>query len=380
MNFLGNFLTRFNLRLKNRNTSIYWFILANTFLVLYLFSFSHSPIFFVILTSALLVLLVLALQLNLVWFIYPFVVFLLIFLYNVKDLTWDAVSFELMAFYDFNSSLKGAYWDYAKFPSFIYGFASYYGEIYISLVYGISVLLYMITLADSFRPNRKSDIFVFLFFCLISFGLIRYIFHIAKGDLLSLSFSLLSLKFFLNSIGRKRQVVVELVNIFIFAFLAIASKSSMFVFLLPQLVYSFVLLLRNISISKTYVLFYLLFFGFFSNLAYIQNLVNYGQIFDNQSSADALGKYSLLGQILFSGPSVLLEGITRIKMILVFLILFVIIRVLTSPIRPRTFFSLWFLSSIFFVPYLLLHGWENQENFRLISFPILASLLCVRGK
>ncbi|MCG6142086.1 hypothetical protein LFX27_15915 [Leptospira mtsangambouensis] len=368
------------MRLKNRNTSIYWFILANTFLVLYLFSFSHSPIFFVILTSALLVLLVLALQLNLVWFIYPFVVFLLIFLYNVKDLTWDAVSFELMAFYDFNSSLKGAYWDYAKFPSFIYGFASYYGEIYISLVYGISVLLYMITLADSFRPNRKSDIFVFLFFCLISFGLIRYIFHIAKGDLLSLSFSLLSLKFFLNSIGRKRQVVVELVNIFIFAFLAIASKSSMFVFLLPQLVYSFVLLLRNISISKTYVLFYLLFFGFFSNLAYIQNLVNYGQIFDNQSSADALGKYSLLGQILFSGPSVLLEGITRIKMILVFLILFVIIRVLTSPIRPRTFFSLWFLSSIFFVPYLLLHGWENQENFRLISFPILASLLCVRGK
>ncbi|TGL26826.1 hypothetical protein EHQ45_19230 [Leptospira bourretii] len=162
--------------------------------------------------------------------------------------------------------------------------------------------------------------------------------------------------------------------------MAIASKSSMFVFLLPQLVYSFVLLLRNISISKTYVLFYLLFFGFFSNLAYIQNLLNYGQIFDNQSSADALGKYSLLGQILFSGPSVLLEGITRIKMILVFLILFVIIRVLTSPIRPKTFFSLWFLFSIFFVPYLLLHGWENQENFRLISFPVLASLLCVRGK
>ena len=289
-----------------------------------------------------------------------------------QPLGWDAASFELQGYYDWKNGLRGAYWDYSKLPSMLFGFGYTLGRDAYRLVYALQIVLLALGLSQVTVGQRNG-----LFFLIVTWVMINVLpqlFEHGKGDVLVLGFSLVALAF--APIREDHPHLGRHWIIFLlFSSLAIAAKLSAVIAMLPLFLASLCLgkpieCLRKAGfwiISAAIVA-----LGNFSTFFY--NLFHYGSVLDFESAR--LGKgFSLINHL----PDLLKGALNFPPNPLAATILLVALLGLESlffrkhPIQQRIR-NATLIASLLLNPLVMLFDFRASTNFRLIAFPLLGIL------
>ena len=289
-----------------------------------------------------------------------------------QPLGWDAASFELQGYYDWRNGLRGAYWDYSKLPSMLFGFGYAVGRDAYRLVYALQIVLLALGLSHVTVGKRNG-----LFFLIVTWMMINVLpqlFEHGKGDVMVLSFSLVALAF--APIREDHPHLARHWIIFLlFSSLAIAAKLSAVIAMLPLFLASLWLgkpieCLRKAGfwiISAVVVA-----LGNFSTFFY--NLFHYGSVLDFESAR--LGKgFSLINHLpdLLKGALNFPPNPLAATILLVGLLGLESLFFRKHPIQVRIR-NATLIASLLLNPLVMLFDFRASTNLRLIAFPLLGIL------
>lgn len=288
-----------------------------------------------------------------------------------KLLVWDSVSFELQAFFDWHNGMKGAYWEYSKIPSMIFGFAYTNGRDCYRLIYATQIVMAAAAICRLF-PFRLT-VLQCAAFAYIASSIFPKIFDNGKGDLLTLGFSVVALIYAPIGSTPKERAHSSWPIFIIYASLAIGSKLSALLTFIPLGAAAVFSSYRTPRIQKRGPEILLLSLLVAINISgFIYNLINYGALLElgHADPDKSLSIIQNLGLVL----SKTFQPIPNINASLIFITILIGIELITtnSASPSQKVKSVALLYALLLTPAVCLFGLENSNNMRLIAFPIIA--------
>lgn len=302
-----------------------------------------------------------------------------VMLLSESEMSWDVASFELQGYYDWVNGMRGAYWEYSKLPTMLYGETFTSGTFLRTSFYGFTVALLTASIAKLISKRDeglKPHFFPILIVYLVN--VLNGLWAFGKGDLLAASFLIAFLSFMIDFVKNDRgSKAFNAILSIVYAALAIASK--MYSLLYVCCLFCMVALIdwRGLyeSLNKRNSVLICLFSFGTCGFTYLFNLALYGRLLDPSIvllSFDRPIKDRAM-DIIFGAFHYPFHLPALALMFLFFLALLHLSTRFRNPLEVSVFSTLWF--GVAMTPLTFLLGEDQTYNLRLIAFPIIAMLV-----
>lgn len=304
-------------------------------------------------------------------------------LFSGKHISWDVESFEIQGYFDWINGIRGAYWDYSKLPTMLYGSTFSSGSLIRGGFYGFTLISFAASISQLANIRKSPTHWSFYIFLTFVFtNTLSGLWDYGKGDILTTSFLLLSYAFAISYKKNSHEIKSKkIVGFILFSCLAAASKMYAIFYIGPVLIYLMVSEWKEIlkALNRPPVIIMTAFPIIIGSSFYIYNIATYGEIIDTsiiplQSGLAIKDNFTEIINGTFLPPQKLNAAIVFISLALCTEGIYKNLRI---PFNISIYTSL--AIGIIFTPLTLIHGIDFSYNFRLISFPIIFLMIFHEG-
>lgn len=302
-----------------------------------------------------------------------------VILLSESNMSWDVESFELQGYFDWVNGMRGAYWEYSKLPTMLYGETLTSGSLLRKSFYGFTVALLAASIAKLIsKRDGAVKLYFFPLLVLYLVNVLNSLWTFGKGDLLTASFLIIFLSFMIDFVRSDRaskhfNIILSIV------YSALAMASKMYALLYVACLFCMIALIDwrglYLSLRRWNVVIVALFSYGICGFIYFFNLAVYGGLLD-----PSIVLLSYDRPIKDRIPDII-SGAFRypfhLPALALVLLLILALRHLTSrlrdPLEISVFSTLWL--GVLMTPLTFLLGEDQTYNLRLIAFPIIAMLV-----